>query len=87
MKLNALDENENLTPLGYHLAHLAMEPQIGKMLIMGTIMSCLNPMLDIAAAMSHKDQFVYPMVRGFVFVVFILALVYYNALVYFTRNM
>lgn len=28
-QLNALDENENLTPLGYHLAHLPLDPRTG----------------------------------------------------------
>jgi ATP-dependent RNA helicase DHX36 len=32
-QLKALDENENLTPLGYHLAHLPVHPQIGKFCI------------------------------------------------------
>lgn len=27
--LNALDEDENLTPLGYHLAHLPLNPRTG----------------------------------------------------------
>lgn len=29
-KLNALDQSENLTPLGYHLAQLPLEPRTGK---------------------------------------------------------
>lgn len=28
--LNALDANENLTPLGYHLAKLPLDPRTGK---------------------------------------------------------
>ena len=28
-QLNALDERENLTPLGYHLAHLPLDPRTG----------------------------------------------------------
>ena len=34
-RLNALDERENLTPLGYHLAKLPMAPQVGKMILLG----------------------------------------------------
>lgn len=34
-RMNALDEYENLTPLGYHLAKLPVHPQIGKMLLLG----------------------------------------------------
>lgn len=29
LQLNALDERENLTPLGYHLAHLPLDPRTG----------------------------------------------------------
>lgn len=31
--LNALDEHENLTPLGYHLAHLPLDPRTGNFVI------------------------------------------------------
>lgn len=31
--LNALDEHENLTPLGYHLAHLPLDPRTGNFII------------------------------------------------------
>lgn len=59
--LSALDEDENLTPLGYHLAQLPVEPQIGKMLLFGSIFSCINPILTIAACLSYKDPFVVPL--------------------------
>ena len=29
LQLNALDDKENLTPLGYHLAHLPLDPRTG----------------------------------------------------------
>lgn len=29
--LNALDDDENLTPLGYHLAHLPLDPRTGNL--------------------------------------------------------
>lgn len=32
--LNAIDNNENLTPLGYHLAHLPLDPRTGELLIL-----------------------------------------------------
>lgn len=31
-KLNALDMNENLTPLGYHLAQLPLDPRTGELM-------------------------------------------------------
>ncbi|XP_063227825.1 ATP-dependent DNA/RNA helicase DHX36-like isoform X2 [Bacillus rossius redtenbacheri] len=59
--LNALDEDENLTPLGYHLANLPLDPQIGKMVLMGAIFSCIDPVFSIAAGLSFKDPFVVPL--------------------------
>lgn len=32
--LNALDKDENLTPLGYHLAHLPLDPRTGNLLLL-----------------------------------------------------
>lgn len=34
-EMGALDENEALTPLGYILAKLPIEPRLGKMVILG----------------------------------------------------
>ena len=59
--LNALDKDENLTSLGYHLAQLPVEPQIGKMLLFGAIFSCVDPILTIASCLSYKDPFVVPL--------------------------
>lgn len=39
--LNALDSEENLTPLGYHLARLPLGPQMGKMILLGRILHLL----------------------------------------------
>ncbi|KAG9131678.1 hypothetical protein Leryth_009422 [Lithospermum erythrorhizon] len=61
--IGALDEAEELTPLGRHLCTLPVDPNIGKMLLMGSIFQCLNPALIIAAALSHRDPFVLPMNR------------------------
>uniref|UniRef100_T1IZC6 RNA helicase n=1 Tax=Strigamia maritima TaxID=126957 RepID=T1IZC6_STRMM len=59
--LNALDSVENLTPLGFHLAHLPVDPQTGKMILFGAIFSCLDPITTIAASLSFKDAFVVPL--------------------------
>ncbi|CAH1239477.1 DHX36 [Branchiostoma lanceolatum] len=59
--LNALDRQENLTPLGYHLARLPVEPHIGKMILFGAIFSCLDPVLTVAASLGFKDPFVIPL--------------------------
>lgn len=59
--LNALDDNENLTPLGYHLGKLPLGPQMGKMLLMGAIFSCLDPILSVATFLDFKDAFQMPL--------------------------
>jgi ATP-dependent RNA helicase DHX57 len=63
-ELKALDiKTKKLTPLGLHLANLPCEAGIGKMLIYGTIFSCIEPVLTIAAGLSVKSPFVVPMSR------------------------
>ncbi|KAJ8280492.1 hypothetical protein GJAV_G00055500 [Gymnothorax javanicus] len=61
MDLNALDRNEELTPLGFHLARLPVEPHIGKMILFGALLGCLDPVLTIAASLSFKDPFFIPL--------------------------
>jgi ATP-dependent RNA helicase DHX57 len=41
-----------LTPLGYHLSQLPMDSKIGKILIVGSILGCVEPSLTVAAALS-----------------------------------
>ena len=61
---NALDSNEELTPLGYHLAALPVSPRIGKMILFGAIFSCLDPVLTVASVLGFKDPFVFPLVSS-----------------------
>ncbi|TPX60790.1 hypothetical protein PhCBS80983_g01504 [Powellomyces hirtus] len=58
--LQALTKEEDLTPLGFHLGRLPLDVRIGKLLVFGSIFQCLDPVLTIAAAMSHKSPFVAP---------------------------
>ena len=58
--IGALDRDENLTPLGKHLAALPVNPRVGKMLITAAALGCLSPALTIAAGMAYKDPFVLP---------------------------
>lgn len=60
-RLNALDENEVLTPLGYNLARLPVAPQMAKMMLLGTLFSCINPIVNIASALDFKDAFIMPL--------------------------
>lgn len=59
-RLNALDDNETLTPLGYHLARLPMDPRTGKMVLLSSIFSCTDPITSTAASLSFKDAFYKP---------------------------
>ncbi|XP_065043711.1 DExH-box ATP-dependent RNA helicase DExH7, chloroplastic isoform X2 [Musa acuminata AAA Group] len=59
-KVGALDGNEELSPLGYHLAKLPVDVLIGKMMLYGAIFGCLSPILSLAAFLSYKFPFVYP---------------------------
>jgi len=59
--INCDDDMEELTSLGYHLAQLPMDPQTGKMILLGAIFSCLDPVLSVAASLSFKDAFVIPL--------------------------
>lgn len=59
--LNALDEEEHLTPLGYHLAHLPLDPRTGKMILWAALFSCVEPIFAIAASLTFKDAFYCPL--------------------------
>ncbi|XP_056162727.1 DExH-box ATP-dependent RNA helicase DExH7, chloroplastic-like isoform X3 [Syzygium oleosum] len=59
-EVGALEGNEELTPLGYHLAKLPVDVLIGKMMLYGAIFGCLSPILSISAFLSYKSPFVYP---------------------------
>ncbi|XVF76079.1 hypothetical protein PTKIN_Ptkin13bG0237300 [Pterospermum kingtungense] len=61
--IGALDDAEELTSLGRHLCTLPLDPNIGKMLLMGAMFQCLNPALTIAAALGYRDPFVLPINR------------------------
>ncbi|XP_036369202.1 ATP-dependent DNA/RNA helicase DHX36 isoform X3 [Octopus sinensis] len=59
--LNALDQDENLLPLGKHLARMPVDPHSGKMILFGAMFCCLDPILTVAASLSFKDAFVIPL--------------------------
>ncbi|KAK6157006.1 hypothetical protein DH2020_011254 [Rehmannia glutinosa] len=59
-EVGAIEGNEELTPLGYHLAKLPVDVLIGKMMLYGGIFGCLSPILTISAFLSYKSPFVYP---------------------------
>ncbi|XP_010551147.1 PREDICTED: DExH-box ATP-dependent RNA helicase DExH3 [Tarenaya hassleriana] len=58
--IGALDENENLSVLGKKLSLLPVEPKLGKMLILGAIFSCLDPIMTVVTGLSVRDPFLMP---------------------------
>ncbi len=54
-ELGALDEAGRLTAIGRQLAHLPVDPRIGRMLIAARDKACLGEMLVIAAYLSVQD--------------------------------
>lgn len=56
--LDALTDDERLTPLGRLLASLPIHPSLGKMIVLGIIFRCLDPMLILGAAAGERSLFV-----------------------------
>ncbi len=52
-------ERWSITPLGFHLAALPVNPRIGKLILYGLLFHCLDPMLTVAASL-EKSPFVSP---------------------------
>src|SRR4051812_19398513 len=62
-ELGAIDEKNELTPLGGHLARLPVDPRIARMVLAARDENCLDEVLIIAAALSVQDPRERPMDR------------------------
>uniref|UniRef100_A0A8C4QJA6 Putative ATP-dependent RNA helicase DHX57 n=1 Tax=Eptatretus burgeri TaxID=7764 RepID=A0A8C4QJA6_EPTBU len=60
LDIGALDNEEQLTPLGYHLASLPIDVRLGKLMLLGCIFHCLDPVLTIAASLASRSPFLSP---------------------------
>lgn len=64
VKLEALDaltdDGESITPLGRLLSSLPVHPSLGKMIVLGIIFRCLDPMIVLGAASAERSLFVNP---------------------------
>ncbi|XP_077399108.1 3'-5' RNA helicase YTHDC2 isoform X2 [Vanacampus margaritifer] len=58
--IDALNQNEDLTDLGFHLADLPVAPHLGKMVLCAVVLRCLDPILTIACTLGYRDPFVLP---------------------------
>jgi ATP-dependent helicase HrpA len=54
-ELGAIDEQNELTPIGRSLARLPIDPKLGRMILASHDESCLEEVLIIAAALSVQD--------------------------------
>ncbi|KAL8636862.1 MAG: hypothetical protein Q9228_005794, partial [Teloschistes exilis] len=59
--LDALTDEEQITPLGRLLASLPIHPSLGKMIVLGVIFRCLDPMLVLGAAAAERSMFMQPL--------------------------
>ena len=60
-RIKALTTEEELTPLGRLLASLPVHPTLGKMIVMGVIFRCLDPMIILGAASGETRLFIAPL--------------------------
>jgi ATP-dependent helicase HrpA len=54
-ELNAVDDDNELTPIGRELAKLPVDPRVGRMLLAARDRNCLREVLVIAAGLSIQD--------------------------------
>jgi len=54
-ELRAVDERNNVSPMGKEIAHLPVDPKIGRMLIAAKEFNCLQELLIIGSALSVQD--------------------------------
>ncbi|EMC92762.1 hypothetical protein BAUCODRAFT_261696 [Baudoinia panamericana UAMH 10762] len=58
--IEALTGDERLTMLGRLLSKLPVHPTLGKMIVLGVIFRCLDPMLIFGAAANERSLFINP---------------------------
>eukprot|EP01060_Flectonema_neradi_P009141 TRINITY_DN16535_c0_g1_i1.p1 TRINITY_DN16535_c0_g1~~TRINITY_DN16535_c0_g1_i1.p1 ORF type:complete len:1150 (+),score=225.64 TRINITY_DN16535_c0_g1_i1:71-3520(+) len=56
-EIGAIGPKNDITSLGMHLANLPLEPKVGKLILFGCLLRCLDPCLTIAAALQSKSPF------------------------------
>jgi HrpA-like RNA helicase len=52
--------SSELTALGFHLATLPVDPRVGKLIIYGSLLGCVDSALTIAAGMTARSPFMSP---------------------------
>lgn len=59
--INCLDSNENVTPIGAAISRLPVDPRIGRLILIGSLLGVAPAIVTVAAAMGYRDPFVMPM--------------------------
>ncbi|KAK3703803.1 hypothetical protein LTR37_014249 [Vermiconidia calcicola] len=59
--IEAFTEDEDLTALGRVLSKLPVHPTLGKMIILGIVFRCLDPMIILGAAAEQRSLFLTPL--------------------------
>jgi small subunit ribosomal protein S24e len=58
--VGAIDDKQNLTPLGRVLLQLPVDVQVGRLVLYGSFFRCLDQALTLAALMTNREPFVSP---------------------------
>lgn len=53
--IDALDEDEELTEMGKVLVDLPIDPCLGKMVLFGIMLKCIDPVVTIASSLAYRD--------------------------------
>lgn len=59
--IEAYTEAQEITALGRVLARLPVHPSLGKMVVLGVVFRCLDPIIVLGAAMEERSLFVTPL--------------------------
>lgn len=46
---------------GHYLSMFPLEPRLGKMLVMGAVLNCVDPILTVVAGLSVRNPFLAPL--------------------------
>ncbi|CAI2738362.1 unnamed protein product, partial [Dicrocoelium dendriticum] len=53
--MDALDQSQELTEIGYHICDLPIPPRYAKMVLVGVSLKCLDPILTIACILAYAE--------------------------------
>jgi HrpA-like RNA helicase len=56
-RMQALDADGRITPLGRHIALLPCAPKVGRLLIYGALLGCALPLANVAALLTSRGPF------------------------------